>query len=308
MQKYFPLLWLGMLLPALTSAQEIIQVWPDGVPDCPIASTYRVEQDKNIGRKTLSVQEPTLEVYQPPAYRANGAAVLICPGGGYYLQAYDWEGVEFAKWFNQHGITAFVLKYRLPYWSEGDCKEHVALDDAKQAMRLIRNEAPKWQVDSDRIGVMGFSAGGHLAATLSTLYNAGPVSLSAEPIITCRPDFSLLIYPVISGDTSISHTGSFKNLLGQNPAQEKVLQYSAEKHVDEHTPPAFLIHAADDKGVPFANSIAYFQALQAHGVPSALHIFSRGGHGFALAEKDPYLHTWLDLMAEWIEIQGFMEK
>ncbi len=289
-----------------TFAQQIVPLWPEGVPDCAIESAYKEEMDENIGLKTLSVQDPTLEIYLPAAYRANGAAVLICPGGGYYLQAYDWEGTEFAKWFNQQGIAAFVLKYRLPYWTKPPCSEHVALDDASQAMRMIRANAEAYNIDPERVGVMGFSAGGHLASTLSTHFDAGNTE-APNPIAqqSSRPDFSILVYAVISGDTTVSHSGSFKNLLGENPDPTKTVYYSNEKQVTAETPPAILIHAADDKGVPFENSIVYFKALQKHGITSALHIYSEGGHGFALAEDRAHLSGWIELVGGWMEEQGF---
>lgn len=287
-------------------AQEIIPLWADGVPNCPVESPYQEVPDERIGIKTLSVQDPTIEVYLPPAYRANGAAVLICPGGGYYLQAYDWEGTEFAKWFNRKGIAAFVLKYRLPHWTKPPCSEHIALDDASRAMRLIRSKAEGFNIDPDRLGVMGFSAGGHLASTLSTHFDAGDQEAS-DPIAqqSSRPDFSVLVYAVISGDSSIYHGGSFKNLLGEDPDPATVDYYSGEKQVTAETPPAILIHAADDKGVPFENSLVYFQALQQHGIKSALHIYAEGGHGFALAEDRPHLSGWIELVSGWIEEQGF---
>lgn len=278
----------------------IIPLYPNGVPDCPVDSLYRVEVDENIGRKTLAVQNPELEVFLPPAYRANGQAVLICPGGGYYLQAYDWEGTEFAKWLNRRGIAAYVLKYRLPFWSGEGCRDHVALDDAKRAMEIIRTEAMKEEsfIDPAQIGVMGFSAGGHLASTLGTHFedDAGEISV--------RPDFMVLVYPVISSDPAIYHGGSFKNLLGENPSPELLRYYSSELQVNEQTPPTFLVHAADDRAVPAANSIRFFEALLAHEVAAELHIYPAGGHGFALAEEDEVLSDWLDLLADWLQSQG----
>lgn len=290
-----------LILPSLPlSAQPVIPLWPEGVPDCPVDSMYR-EEMRDIGRVTMAVQKPTIEVYLPAPYRANGQAVLICPGGGYYLQAYDWEGTEFAKWFNQQGIAAFVLKYRLPYWSGEGCRDHVALDDAQQAMRLIRSRADGWDIDVDQVGVMGFSAGGHLAATLSTHYTAGdPAGGSDLQDQSSRPDFSILIYPVISGDTSVYHGGSFRNLLGDNASEESIRFYSNDEQVTADTPPAFLLHAADDSAVPFQNSIRYFEACQRHGVSAELHILPSGGHGFAMADGHPSLDGWVELLRTWM--------
>lgn len=289
---------------SISAQSTIVSIWPDGVPDCPVDSTYREFVREGSGRRTLAVQDPTIEVFLPADYRANGSAVLICPGGGYYLQAYDWEGVEFAKWFNRMGIAAFVLKYRLPHWSPVGCKEHVALDDAKQAMRYIRAHAKEFNIDPAKLGVMGFSAGGHLASSLSTRYDMGTGNDEFTKQ-SSRPDFSILVYPVISSDTSIYHGGSFKNLLGENPNSAQLEEASSEKQVDENTPPTFLMHAYDDKGVVPDNSIVYFQALRKHGVPAALHIYPSGGHGFALAEQDPYLSGWIKQLEGWLKNGGW---
>ncbi len=278
-----------------------LPLWPEGVPDCPIDSPYRVVMDPEIGRRTLAVQTPTIEVFLPAHYRATGQAVLICPGGGYYLQAYDWEGTELAKWLNQQGIAAFVLQYRLPAWTEPPCSEHVAWDDATRAMRLIRHRAKAFRIDPDQLGVMGFSAGGHLASTLSTHFDPGQ-PIAPDPIErqSSRPAFSVLVYPVISGDSTIYHGGSFEHLLGPAPDSAKVAYFSSDQQVTAQTPPTFLLHAADDASVPVENSLRYFQALQRHGVPAALHVFPTGGHGFALGEDHELLADWVDLLADWL--------
>lgn len=288
-----------IVLHGASAQSTVLSLYPDGVPDCPVDSFYRVEMDENIGRKTLAVQHPELEVFMPPAYRANGQAVLIFPGGGYYLQAYDWEGTEIAKWLNRRGIAAYVLKYRLPYWSGEGCRDHVALDDAKRAMEIIRTEAMREgsQIDPTQIGVMGFSAGGHLASSLGTHFEGAGKGTSV------RPDFMVLVYPVISSDTAIYHGGSFRNLLGEDPDEELLRYYSTELQVSKETPPTFLVHAADDEAVVAANSIRFFEALMAHSVPAELHIYPHGGHGFALAEEDEVLSGWLDLLADWLQSQ-----
>lgn len=295
----FLLLFTAIGLPVVFAQSTIIPLYPDGVPDCRVDSVYRVEIDKNIGRKMLSVQEPELEVFFPPAYRANGQAVLIFPGGGYYLQAYDWEGTEFAKWLNRRGIAAYVLKYRLPHWSGEGCRDHVALDDAKRAMEIIRTEAMQEGsvVDPSQIGIMGFSAGGHLASSLGTHFEDEAREISV------RPDFMVLVYPVISSDTAISHAGSFRNLLGEHPDADLLRYYASELQVTEQTPPTFLVHAADDEVVPAANSIRFFEALLAQSVAAELHIYPTGGHGFALAEEEEILCGWLNLLADWLQSQ-----
>lgn len=251
--------------------------------------------DERIGRRISKVHAPTLEVFQPEG-EANGAAVVICPGGGYTILAYDWEGTRMAEWFNSFGVTAFVLKYRLPHWESDECRGHVALDDAKTAMKLIRMRAKEWKVDPNRLGIMGFSAGGHLASTLSTHYDSGS-----------RPDFSILMYPVVSFDPEVSHGGSARNLLGENPSQEQLDHFSNEKQVDENTPPAILIHAQDDKPVPAENSIRYYQALLKNGVPGALHIYASGGHGFSFAEGLGAVEQWPLEVQQWLDDGGYLE-
>lgn len=296
----FLLLFASIGFASIFAQPIMIPLYPDGIPDCPVDSVYRIEMDDKIGRKTFAVQHPELEVFMPIPYLASGQAVLICPGGGYYLQAYDWEGTEIAKWLNRRGIAAYVLKYRLPYWSGEGCRDHVALDDAKRAMEIIRTEAMKEEstIDPEQIGVMGFSAGGHLASTLGTHFQ------DDERGISIRPDFMVLVYPVISSDKAIYYEGSFKNLLGDTPEAELLRYYSSELQVTEHTPPTFLVHAADDRAVPAANSIRFFEALLAHKVTAELHIYPVGGHGFALAEEEEVLSGWPDLLADWLQSQG----
>ncbi len=307
--RLIPLLLLHLPFSGFAQQGIITPLWPNGVPNCKVESPYREEMDSLRGRKTLSVQEPTIEAYFPAPYMANGAAVIIFPGGGYYLQAYDWEGTSFAKWFNTKGIAAFVVKYRLPHWSGEGCREHVALDDATQAMWLIRSQAASYHLDPNRIGVMGFSAGGHLASTLSTHFdNGNPKAKDLVAQTSSRPDFQILGYPVISGDTSFSHAGSFRNLLGENPDPEKVRYFSNELQVTPQTPPAFLVHAFDDKGVPVENSIRYVQALRQNDVSATLLIYPSGGHGFAFGTQDAYLAGWTDQLIGWMKASGWLEK
>jgi acetyl esterase/lipase len=298
-------LFLFFLKPVLS--QTLLPLWPGGVPDCAVDSPYR-EEVRDIGRVTMAVQQPTLEVFLPPSYRNSGAGVLICPGGGYYLQAYDWEGTDMARWLNSVGIAAFVLKYRLPYWSKPGCSEHIALDDARRAMQMIRSQAATYKIDPAKIGVMGFSAGGHLAASLSVHYEGG-MPASTDPVgrVSSRPDFSILVYPVISLDTTVSHGGSRKNLLGPNPKPELISRFSCELQVNENTPPAILIHASDDTGVPVENSIRYYQALIKHKRPAALYIYPEGGHGFAIAHGKGFISTWTKQVEGWLQHMGFIK-
>ncbi|MEX0289144.1 MAG: alpha/beta hydrolase, partial [Flavobacteriaceae bacterium] len=263
------------------------------------------EKEVNVQDDILrisKVQQPSIEVYLPAKANATGNAVLIFPGGGYQILAYDWEGTDVAKFLNSKGIAGIVVKYRLPT-SKSLIKNHeVPLIDAQRAMRLVRANAPQWNIKSDGIGIMGFSAGGHLAATLGTHFTQ-KVYKEKDSVdqLSARPDFMALIYPVISFGEAAVHSGSKKALLGESPDPDLVANYSNELQVSAETPPTFLLHAADDKGVLPDNSILFFQALRKHEVRAALHIYPRGGHGFALAPKDKYLREWANLLIDWLE-------
>jgi len=234
--------------------------------------------------------EAELTVYK--AAQPNGTAVLICPGGGYQNLAMDHEGKQVAEWFNALGVTAFVLKYHL-----GPEFHHpMMLDDARQAMRVIRGRATEFGVNPARVGVMGFSAGGHLASTLSTHFH------SPEE----RPDFAILAYPVISLATKYAHVGSRTNLLGPQPDPRVVEDLSNERAVTMHTPPTFLFHTDDDAAVPVMNSILYYEALKAAGVPAEMHIYAHGRHGVGLAPNDPVLSTWPARLKDWLVVEGFL--
>lgn len=279
----------------------VIPLWEDKIP-CANEWTMEVEdQGSEVGRFFKKVHTPEIAVYHPE--HPNGTAVLICPGGGYAILAYDWEGVAFAKWFTDRGITAVVLKYRLPHWETPDCRDKVALPDAQRAMQLIREHADEWSVDAGKIGVMGFSAGGHLAATLSThyqkLHQSQEVRISD---ISPRPDFSILVYPVISMKEDITHQGSRKNLIGEDPSPEQVTYFSNEIHITKDTPPTLLVHASNDHGVKVANSIRYYENLVAFEVPASLLVYETGGHGFAMAKHEKgAVSQWLEQLEAWLK-------
>ena len=306
MKNYVIPIVLSFFLSTSLIAQEVIPLFPEGIP-CESENKMNVEDDPRIGRKISRVQRPELTVYLPE--EGNGTGVIICPGGGYTILAWDWEGTKMAEWFNSFGVAAFVLQYRLPFWESEDCRDQVALMDAQRAMRLVRSKAGKWNLDPERIGVMGFSAGGHLASTLSTHYDTG--DLNAEnPIeqLSCRPDFSILMYPVITMDPAYAHMGSRKNLIGKRPPEKKQSYYSNEAQVTKDTPPAILIHANDDQGVVPENSIKYYLALREHGVPAALHIFETGGHGFSMAEGLGAVAMWPDACKAWMKGRELLPK
>ena len=249
-------------------------LWPDGAPGA-------------VGQE--DADKPALTWYKPA--NPNGAAVLVCPGGGYGALAMDHEGKQIGEFYNSFGVTAFVLKYRL-----GPRYHHPApLDDARKAMRTIRERAADYGIDPKRVGVMGFSAGGHLASTLSTHYQQGE-----------RPDFAVLVYPVISLTTIYTHSGSMWNLLGNPPEAAKVWNLSNELQVTPETPPTFLFHTNGDTGVPPENSVLYYLALRRAGVKAEMHIYQEGQHGVGLAPKDPVLGTWPARLKDWLAVNGFV--
>ncbi|MGM0532608.1 MAG: alpha/beta hydrolase [Bacteroidota bacterium] len=283
-------------------AQNVtLPLWEKDIPN--YRSTNETEQTDTNGIVRISnVQKPDMAVYLPSKSNATGQAVVICPGGGYSILAYDWEGTDIAKWLNSEGIAGIVLKYRLP-GSESNIVRHKSpLLDAQRAIRLTRYHAGEWNIDPDRVGVMGFSAGGHLASTLGTHFDERMTG-AEDPaaMASCRPDFMVLVYSVISFDPEYGHMGSRNNLLGEDPGQQLVDRFSNEKQVTPNTPPTFLIHAGDDEGVPVQNSLMFYKALQENDVPAEMHIYPEGGHGFGLALENEHLHTWTDLCIDWMK-------
>ena len=252
------------------------------------------------------VQEPDIAVYLPPKRCATGEAFLIFPGGSYGVLSYDWEGVQIAKWLNSKGIAGIILKYRLPN-SKSNIVGHLSpLLDAKRAIRTVRFHAEEWNIKKNKVGIIGFSAGGHLAATLSNLFDEGNTS-SFDSIegISSRPDFTALIYPVITMSKPHVHENSRNNLLGAEAGDDLIRQYSNELHVSSNTPPVFIVHSADDDMVPVENSLLIYQALKNKNVPAELHIYPFGGHGFSLAIGKDYLEKWTERFMDWF---GFVSK
>ena len=252
--------------------------------------------------RIANVQIPTIEVYLPAKQISTGKAVVIFPGGGYGILAYDWEGTDFAKWLNAQGIAGIVVKYRLPISKSLTDPKEVPLMDAQRAIRMVRQNAEAWNIDPAKVGVMGFSAGGHLASTVSTQYNH-EVNRPKDAIdaLSARPDFSVLVYPVISFRDAAAHSGSRKNLIGENASQELIDRFSGELNVNAQTPATFLVHAQDDKGVPIENSLLYYQALHKNGVKSSLHIYPSGGHGFAFGLGKGAVEGWREVLLAWMK-------
>lgn len=285
-------------------AQKIMKLWTDEIP---FSTGVIGEEEITDQGHVRNIQDPTITVYLPEKEKATGAAVVICPGGGYWILAIKHEGHDIAKWFNEIGVAGIVVKNRLPTSDNITDKSEVAMTDAMRAVRMTRYNSKDWGIDPTKIGIMGFSAGGHLASSVGTHFDLG-IAESKDPIqhISCRPDFMILMYPVISMSEDYMHAGSMKNLLGENPSEAQMIRFSNEKQVTSETPPTILIHADDDKGVPVANSIAFYEALQAHGVSAELHIFNSGGHGFGLGRKDGTSHNmWPENVEAWMKDMVF---
>lgn len=282
------LLTLGLTLFAADNQPKVELLWPKGAPGA--AGTE--ERDK-----------PSLTLYLPPADKATGTAVVVCPGGGYSGLAVGHEGKEPAEWLNRHGIAAFVLRYRL-----GPRYHHPApLQDAQRALRIVRGRAKEWHLDPKRIGIWGFSAGGHLASTAATHFDDGKRDAD-DPIerVSCRPDFAILCYPVITLQPPYAHMGSRRNLLGDKPDEGLVESLCNDKQVTERTPPTFLFHTGADTAVPPENSILFYQALRRHKVPAELHIYQEGPHGVGLAVGRGAAAAWPDQLAAWLKTRGLL--
>ena len=285
----------------MSNAQTIIPLYDGIIPNNKLVT--KSEINKGNGR-IAGVTIPTLTVYLPEKKDSFLTAVIICPGGGYAGLAMEHEGSAVTKTFNEKGVAAFVLKYRLPADSTVNNKEIVPLQDAERAIQLVREKAKEWDINPDKIGIMGFSAGGHLASTLGTHYNM--IVIDNLKNINLRPDFMILVYPVISFADSLAHMGSRENLIGKNANAEKIKLYSNELQVTTQTPPAFLIHAGDDKTVKVENSILFFEALQKNKVPSEMHIYEKGGHGFGL-HNSTTKDEWFDTAINWMLTNKLMK-
>ncbi len=285
------------LFAGMVNAQEVISLYPSKIPNAKKAASYVEESIKGTDGKLRigKVSEPQLIAYYPE--KPNGTSVIICPGGGYSILAISHEGYQIAEEFNKRGITAFVLKYRLPSDEIMVDKTIGPLQDAQQAIKIVRENATKWSLNPNKIGIMGFSAGGHLASTLSTHFTNAVIDNPEK--ISLRPDFSILGYPVITM-AKFTHGGSKTNLLGANPTDAQLKNFSNELQVANNTPPAFLFLANDDKAVPSENSVDYMLALKKCNVPVEAHFYKAGGHGFGLnnsTTKENWFLSMLDWMA-----------
>ncbi len=273
---------------AQDGADEVKLLWKDGAPDA---------------KGDTVLDKPTLTVFLPGQEKATGTGVVIFPGGGYSHLAMGKGGYKVARWFNNLGIAAFVVKYRL-----GMRYHHPSqLMDGNRAVQMVRKNAQQWDVNPDKVGIMGFSAGGHLASTVGTHFDTGDPD-SSDPFKTysSRPDFMILIYPVITMKKDFTHMGSRMHLLGEDPDPGLVQKMSNETQVTDQTPPTFLVHTSNDSGVPVKNSVQFYTALRNAGVPAEMHVYEDGPHGFGLAEQYDLLSGWTDLCENWLKHRGLM--
>jgi acetyl esterase/lipase len=293
MTRSICLYFVAVLWATTCLAQQEIPLYKGAIPN---SKDVPNEEVKRPGDIVSNVSQPTLSVFLPPKEKANGTAVIICPGGGYGVLVIKREGYDVAKAFTDRGITAFVLKYRLPSEKTMTDKSIGPLQDAQQAIKTVRERAAEWQIDPQKIGIMGFSAGGHLASTVGTHYEKALIENPAQ--VTLRPNFMILVYPVISMGEKMGHAGSRANLLGQAASADQIALYSNETHVTPTTPPTFLTHAGDDKVVPVSNSLVFYEALQQKGVLTDLHVYAQGGHGYG---KTPVFDEWFGRCLHWLK-------
>ena len=306
MNRFFYALSLVFFVTGHAMSQTVIPLYTGAIPGAkPIPANFKEIADQGADGvlRVSKVTAPTLTAYLPAKDKATGTAVIICPGGGYGILAMSHEGYAIAEEFNKLGIAAFVLKYRLPNEETMVERAYGPLQDVQQAMYILRKNASKWGIKTDKIGVMGFSAGGHLASSFSVHYNDVKIE---KKDVNLRPDFSILIYPVISLLES-PHVGSGKNLLGAAATSEQLTYFSSERNVDQQTPPAFLVHAMDDPAVPVQNSIIYGQALNKYKIPAELHLYQAGGHGFGLNNKTTS-DQWFERLKSWLKVNKLINN
>lgn len=275
----------------LAAAPKVELLWPNGAPEA---------------KGDAPADKPTLTVFLPDSGKEVGAAVVICPGGAYAMLASDYEGREIAAWFNEFGVAAFVLEYR----HRGRGYGHPApLQDAQRAVRTVRARAAEWKINPQRIGIMGFSAGGHLASMAATHFTSGSPAAS-DPIerVGSRPDFLILCYAVLALGEPYTHRGSQINLLGEHANADTVRRFSSEKQVTPETPPTFLFHTDQDRAVPAENSLEFYRALRRAGVPAELHIYGEGGHGLGLARRIPGTSDWAERLKAWMRTRGLLTR
>lgn len=282
---------LAFVSPAFAAEPVAVNLWPEGkVPGLAAGEKEEIvdEMDDRIGNRVTKVTKPKITVYKPDAEIDTGAAVVICPGGGYHILAYDLEGVEVAQWLNKIGVTGVVLHYRVPRAKEGEVYAS-PLSDAQRAIRVTRANAEAWKIDPQKVGILGFSAGGNLAAVTSNAEDAAYSPIDDADKLSARPDFSVLVYPAY---------------LNKKDADTEL---TPEASVDENTPPAFLVHTSDDR-ISSTGSIAYYLGLKRLNIPAELHVFTSGGHGYGLRPTEKPVTHWPDLASEWLKKEVLSSK
>jgi acetyl esterase/lipase len=307
MTKILAFFFLLFSIMTATAQQELPLYGAGPIPNSKTSADMEtVDSSGHPVRYLLSkVSRPTLAVYLPAAGTANGTAVIICPGGGYEHLAMTHEGTDVARTLNGMGIAAFVLKYRLPSDETMVDKAIGPLQDAQRAIQLVRQRSAEWGVDPARVGIMGFSAGGHLASTAGTHFNKAYIDNKNN--ISLRPDFMVLLYPVISFNYGYAHHGSRDHLIGPHPDSALIPEYSNELQVTAATPPTFIIHAENDNVVPVVNTLYFYEALQRHGVQAEMHIYPKGGHGFGM-HNSTTKDEWMDRLRNWLGGNGWLKR
>ena len=305
MKKIAALISLIYFAPLLAMSQTVIPLYKDSIPNSKPAKDEEKSEQSNGILIISKVSKPTLSIFLPSKEKATGTAVVIYPGGGYGIVAAGHEGTDIAKKFNEMGVAAFVVKYRIPNSETMINPEIGPLQDAQQAIKVVREGAKEYNINPNRIGIMGFSAGGHLASTAGTHFDKAVITNKNNTSL--RPNFMLLIYPVISFTDSLTHMGSRDNLIGKNPTAEKIKEYSNELQVTGKTPPSFLVHASDDDAVKPQNSIAFYLALIKNHVDAEMHLYESGGHGFGLNLKNKN-EQWMDRCKNWMENHGWLKQ
>lgn len=280
---------ISLILSINIRAQQVVNLYSGTIPNSKVSGI----KETNTSGMFRGVTSPTLELYIPDKEKFTGTAVIIIPGGGYSVVVYQGEGISTAKELAENGIAAFVLKYRLPDDSTMIDKKIGPLQDVQQAIKVVRENSSQWGIDVKKVGIMGFSAGGHLASTAATHFEKSLVENSKNTVL--RPDFQILVYPVISMQDNLTHADSRTQLLGKNPSKADIDLFSNELQVNDKTPPAYITHAADDKLVDVDNSIGYFENLRHNNVPVEMHIYPKGGHGFVFRHQG-----WMDPLFKWM--------
>lgn len=284
---------------SLIGQEKIIDLYENSIP-CNSNLSLEIEYE-NEYRIFKKISKPQIWYYPTKEFSNKTPGIIIVPGGGYSFLSFDKEGIEIAKWLNSIGISAFVLKHRLPHWETGNCKKEALFLDGKKAIQIVRSRSNEFNIDPNKIGVIGFSAGGHLASMISSDQNLiDKKKDDGVEQISSIPDFSILVYPVITMEKNITNAWTKQNLLGKNPDEDEIIKFSSEYSVNKNTPPTILIHSSDDKTVSPENSIRYYQALKKFNVPTELHIWEKGGHGYGISQAKGPIKIWPNVVKEWL--------